>query len=314
MAAKKRGLGRGLDALLGPAARAPQPAPEAAPVDEAAPPVPAAELKAVPPAAETEPASGALRHLPVDIIQRGKYQPRVDMHQESLQDLADSIGEQGVVQPIVVRGVEEGRYEIIAGERRWRAAQLAGLHEIPAVVRAVDDRGAIAIALIENIQRENLNPLEEARALKRLIDEFEMTHEQAAQAVGRSRAAVSNLLRLLDLEDMVKGMVERGELEMGHARALLALSGTRQVEAARQVIAKGLTVRATERLVQQLQQPRRPAPAVAGKNPDVQRLEANLADRLGARVLIRQGRGGKGRLEIRYNSLDELDGILEHIK
>ncbi len=310
MAAKKRGLGRGLDALLGPAARAPRPA-EA---DEATPPPPAAELKAVPPAAEPGPADRALCHLPVDIIQRGKYQPRVDMHQESLQELADSIGEQGVVQPIVVRSVEEGRYEIIAGERRWRAAQLAGLHEIPAVVREVGDRGAIAIALIENIQREDLNPLEEARALKRLIDEFEVTHEQAAHAVGRSRAAVSNLLRLLDLEDMVKGMVERGELEMGHARALLGLSGTRQVEAARQVIAKGLTVRATERLVHQLQQPRRPAPAVASKDPDVQRLEASLADRLGARVLIRQGRGGKGRLEIRYNSLDELDGILEHIK
>ncbi|NNG12439.1 MAG: ParB/RepB/Spo0J family partition protein [Halobacteria archaeon] len=310
MAAKKRGLGRGLDALLGPAARAPQPAP----VDEAAPPAPAVEIQAVPHAAEPGPDSGALRNLPVDIIQRGKYQPRADMHQESLQDLADSISEQGVVQPIVVRSVAEGRYEIIAGERRWRAAQLAGLHEIPAVVREVGDRGAIAIALIENIQREDLNPLEEARALKRLIDEFEVTHEQAAKAVGRSRAAVSNLLRLLDLEDMVKGMVERNELEMGHARALLALAGARQVEAARQVIAKGLTVRATERLVQQLQQPRRPAPVAASKDPDVQRLEASLADRLGARVLIRQGRGGKGRLEIRYNSLDELDGILEHIK
>jgi ParB family chromosome partitioning protein len=283
-------------------------------VDEAAHPAPAIERQAPPHAAEPGPEGGALRNLPVDIIQRGKYQPRVDMHQESLQDLADSISEQGVVQPIVVRSVAEGRYEIIAGERRWRAAQLAGLHEIPAVVREVGDRGAIAIALIENIQREDLNPLEEARALKRLIDEFEVTHEQAAKAVGRSRAAVSNLLRLLDLEDMVKGMVERGELEMGHARALLALAGARQVEAARQVIAKGLTVRATERLVQQLQQPRRPAPVAAGKDPDVQRLEASLADRLGARVLIRQGRGGKGRLEIRYNSLDELDGILEHIK
>ncbi len=310
MAAKKRGLGRGLDALLGPAAGAPQPEP----ADEAAPLAPPVEMQAVPPAAEPGPDSGALRNLPVDIIQRGKYQPRVDMHQESLQDLADSISEQGVVQPIVVRSVAEGRYEIIAGERRWRAAQLAGLHEIPAVVREVGDRGAIAIALIENIQREDLNPLEEARALKRLIDEFEVTHEQAAKAVGRSRAAVSNLLRLLDLEDMVKGMVERSELEMGHARALLALAGARQVEAARQVIAKGLTVRATERLVQQLQQPRRPAPVAASKDPDVQRLEASLADRLGARVLIRQGRGGKGRLEIRYNSLDELDGILEHIK
>ncbi|MDH3561100.1 MAG: ParB/RepB/Spo0J family partition protein, partial [Gammaproteobacteria bacterium] len=219
MAAKKRGLGRGLDALLGPASRAPQPAPS----QETAPPAPVTEMNAAQSATEPGSVAGALRHLPVDIIQRGKYQPRIDMHQESLQDLADSISEQGVVQPIVVRSVAQGRYEIIAGERRWRAAQLAGLHEIPAVVREVDDRGAIAIGLIENIQRENLNPLEEARALKRLIDEFEVTHEQAAQAVGRSRAAVSNLLRLLDLEDMVKSMVERGELEMGHARALLAL-------------------------------------------------------------------------------------------
>ena len=182
------------------------------------------------------PADGALCALPVDVIERGEYQPRVDMHQESLQDLADSIAAQGVVQPIVVRSIGENRYEIIAGERRWRAAQMAGLHEIPAVVREVDDRSAIAIALIENIQRENLNPLEEARALQRLINEFELTHEQAAEAVGRSRAAVSNILRLLDLDDSVKGMLERGEIEMGHARALLALAGAKQIEAARQVI------------------------------------------------------------------------------
>jgi ParB family chromosome partitioning protein len=257
---------------------------------------------------------GSLCNLPVDIIQRGKYQPRVDMHQESLQDLADSIAAQGVVQPIVVRTIGEGRYEIIAGERRWRAAQLAGLHEIPAVVREVEDRAAIAIALIENIQRENLNPLEEARALERLIEEFELTHEQAAEAVGRSRAAVSNLLRLLDLEDAVKGMVENGELEMGHARALLALSGARQVEAAHQVIARGLSVRATEGLVKSLQSPPAHKPAVVThKDPNIQHLESNLADKLGARVQIRQGRGGRGKLEISYNSLDELDGILEHI-
>jgi len=273
-------------------------------------------LAATPAAVVNRDADGALRSLPVDIIQRGRYQPRVDMHPESLQNLADSIREQGVVQPIVVRGIGDGRYEIIAGERRWRAAQLAGLHEIPAVIRDVEDRAAIAIALIENIQRENLNPLEEARALKRLISEFEMTHEQAAQAVGRSRVAVSNLLRLLDLEDAVKGMVERRELEMGHARALLALSGVRQVEAARQVIARGLTVRATERLVQELQHTdvsHRPS-VRASRDPDIQRLETRLSDRLGASVLIRHGTGGKGRLEIRYNSLDELDGILEHIK
>jgi ParB family chromosome partitioning protein len=313
MAIKKRGLGRGLDALLGPAVRASQP--ESAAEDVAGPQAVVA-LAAVPAAADTRDVDGALRILPVDVIQRGRYQPRVDMHPESLQDLADSISEQGVVQPIVVRSIGNGRYEIIAGERRWRAAQQAGLHEIPAVIRNVDDRAAIAIALIENIQRENLNPLEEARALKRLIDEFEMTHEQAAQAVGRSRVAVSNLLRLLDLEDEVKGMVERGELEMGHARALLALSGVRQVEAARQVIAKGLTVRATERLVQESQRPdvHHRSSARASRDPDIQRLEARLSDRLGASVQIRHGTGGKGRLEIRYNSLDELDGILEHIK
>jgi len=308
MAAKKRGLGRGLDALLGQASR---PAADA-------PAVQAPELRAIPgdavAAAEPVAADNALRTLPVDIIQRGKYQPRVDMHQESLQDLADSIGEQGVVQPIVVRSIGSGRYEIIAGERRWRAAQLAGLHEIPAVVREVDDRGAIAIALIENIQRENLNPIEEARALKRLVDEFEVTHEEAAHAVGRSRAAVSNLLRLLDLEETVKQMVERRELEMGHARALLALSGGRQVEAARQVVARGLTVRATEGLVKSLQRPAAARPAAIKKDPNIQQLESSLADRLGASVRLRPGRGGKGRLEISYNSLDELDGILEHIR
>ena len=311
MAAKKRGLGRGLNALLGSASRA---APQAAadPV-AAAPP----ELKAVPAAkntAETLAMDGALLQLPVDIIQRGAYQPRVDMHQESLQDLADSISAQGVVQPIVVRSIGEGRYEIIAGERRWRASQLAGLHEIPAVVREVEDRDAIAIALIENIQREDLNPLEEARALERLIWEFEITHEQAAEAVGRSRAAVSNLLRLLDLEDPVKKMVEQGQLEMGHARALLALRGAQQLEAARQVVNRGLTVRATEGLVKSLQRPQSAKPAAVKKDANIQHLESDLSDKLGARVAIRQGRGGKGKLEISYNSLDELDGILEHIQ
>ncbi|MGD8311297.1 MAG: ParB/RepB/Spo0J family partition protein [Gammaproteobacteria bacterium] len=307
MAVKKRGLGRGLDALLGPAARTPSAEPERAP---------AADLRAVPAAdPDAAPAEdGILRTLPVDVIVRGKYQPRVDMHQESLQELADSIGEQGVVQPIVVRGIAAGRYEIIAGERRWRAAQLAGLHEIPAVVRAVDDRGAIAIALIENIQRENLNPMEEARALKRLVDEFGITHEEAARAVGRSRAAVSNLLRLLVLDAAVKEMVERRELEMGHARALLALNGPQQLDAARQVSARGLSVRATESLIRQLQQPPHRKAPPAPKDPNIQHLETTLSDRLGASVNIRAGRGGRGKLEISYNSLDELDGILEHIR
>ena len=310
MAVKKRGLGRGLDALLGSAGR---PATGEPPAQAAS----HAELRAVPVAAEVTSGpvgDGSLRTLPVDIITRGRYQPRVDMHQESLQDLADSIREQGVVQPIVVRSIDAGRYEIIAGERRWRAAQLAGLHEIPAVVRSVDDRGAIAIALIENIQRENLNPMEEARALQRLVDEFEVTHEAAARAVGRSRAAVSNLLRLLDLDEDVKGMVERRELEMGHARALLALAGHRQVEAARQVTARGLSVRATEALVRQLLQPPQRKPAPAPADPNIRHLENSLSDRLGATVVIRPGRGGRGKLEISYNSLDELDGILEHIR
>ena len=299
MTARKRGLGRGLDALLGSAARLEKPAPE---------------LKAVPaPDVTGPPADGALCTLPVDVIQRGEYQPRVNMHQESLQDLADSIAVQGVVQPIVVRSTGENRYEIIAGERRWRAAQMAGLHEIPAMVREVDDRSAIAIALIENIQRENLNPLEEAHALERLINEFELTHEQAAGAVGRSRAAVSNILRLLDLDDSVKKMLERGEFEMGHARALLALAGAKQIEAARQVIARGLSVRATEGLIRQLQQKRTAKSPARPKDPDVQKLESRLSDKLGARVLLREGKGGKGKLEISYNSLDELDGILEHI-
>jgi len=213
----------------------------------------------------------------------------------------------------VVRAIGAGRYEIIAGERRWRAAQLAGLHEIPAVVRDVEDRAAIAIALIENIQREDLNPLEEARALQRLIKEFELTHEQAAEAVGRSRAAVSNLLRLLDLEDVVKSMVEQGELEMGHARALLSLSGNKQIEAARQVVNRGLTVRATEGLVKAARRPAAETPRKDNKDVNIQRLEVDLSDKLGARVVLRSGRGGKGKLEINYNSLDELDGILEHI-
>ena len=313
MAAKKRGLGRGLDALLGSGARtASQDAPEPAPA--AARP----ELKAVPVSgddvAEVTAPDGALRMLPVDVIQRGKYQPRIDMHQESLQDLADSISAQGVVQPIVVRSIDAGRYEIIAGERRWRASQLAGLHEIPAVVREVEDRAAIAIALIENIQREDLNPLEEARALERLIREFEITHEQAAEAVGRSRAAVSNLLRLLDLEDAVKEMVEQGDLEMGHARALLALRGAQQLEAARQVVSRGLTVRATEGLVKSIQRPQPAKPAAVKKDANIKHLETSLSDKLGASVAVRQGRGGKGKLEISYNSLDELDGILQHIQ
>ena len=304
MTTKKRGLGRGLNALLGGAAKS------APAVSTTAP-----ALVVQDSAAAAAPIDGSLRKLPVDLIQRGKYQPRQDMHQESLQDLADSITAQGVVQPIVVRPIGQGRYEIIAGERRWRAAQLAGLQDIPAVIREVPDRAAIAMSLIENIQRENLNPLEESRALQRLIQEFELTHQEAADAVGRSRATVSNLLRLLDLTDEVKALVEAGQLEMGHARALLALSGGDQTQAARQVASKGLSVRETERLVKRLQSDAAKPPAPPKRvDPDIRRLEEELAGYLGAKVSLEQGRGGKGKLLISYNSLDELDGILERMR
>ncbi|MEM7280899.1 MAG: ParB/RepB/Spo0J family partition protein [Pseudomonadota bacterium] len=292
MSNKRRGLGRGLDALLGPAVEATT-------------------------AVDTDSsAKGDLRNLPIDLLQRGRFQPRQDMVKETLDELADSIRAQGVVQPIVVRalpGGEETRYEIIAGERRWRAAQMAGLDEVPAVVRQVADDAAIAMALIENIQRENLNPLEEAQALKRLIDEFNVTHEEAAKAVGRSRASVSNLLRLLDLELEVKNLVAARKLEMGHARALLGLSGATQVQAARQVESLGMSVRATEQLVKKLSGSPLPKPKTK-VDPDVERLENQLGERLGAKVKIQTQSGGKGQLVIHYNSLDELDGIMDHIK
>lgn len=313
MATKKRGLGRGLDALLGSsnAAR-----------------TGAAGSRAEPGVAQQHPPAGTdtitgegLRELPVDLIQRGKYQPRQDMHTESLQDLADSISAQGVVQPIVVRPIgREGnqtRYEIIAGERRWRAAQLAGLQEIPAVIRDVPDQAAIAMALIENIQRENLNPMEEARALQRLLQEFELTHQQTAESVGRSRTSVTNLLRLLELNEDVKQLVETGKLEMGHARALLAATGTTQSELARTVTSRGLSVRETERLVKRQQGESASggkASSAPATDPDTRRLEQDLGERLGAEVKLQAGKGGRGKLVISYNSLDELDGILNHIK
>ncbi len=296
MVAKKTGLGRGLEALLGDSTESSR--------DES------------PPGAE------ALRSLPVDLLQRGLYQPRQDMHQETLEDLARSIKAQGMVQPIVVRPLHgrgpDGvtRYEIVAGERRWRAAQLAGLQSVPAVVRDIPDSAAIAVALIENIQRENLNPLEEAGALRRLVDEFGLTHQEAADAVGRSRVAVSNLLRLLELQDDVKDLLRQGALEMGHARALLALTdGRTQAEVGRLVARKGLSVRETERLVKRmLEGPKAKSGEATAGDADVRRLESELADRLGAHVSIQQGRGGKGRLVIGYNSLDELEGILAHIR
>jgi ParB family chromosome partitioning protein len=297
MATKRPSLGRGLGALLG------QPA--------------AVESPVVALRAEEE-----LQKLPVDLLQRGKYQPRIDMRPETLQELADSIKAQGVVQPIVVRPLHEEaagqprRYEIIAGERRWRAAQIAGLHEIPAVVRRVPDEAAIAMALIENIQRENLNPLEEARALERLISEFEMTHATAAEAVGRSRAAVSNLLRLLELTEEVKHLVEHRELEMGHARALLGLENKRQqAEVGALVAKKQLSVRETEALVKRLTaQPAAAEPAPERVDPNIRKLESDLTEKLGAKVHVQHSASGKGKLVISYHTLDELDGILEHIQ
>jgi ParB family chromosome partitioning protein len=267
-------------------------------------------------------ADDELARLPLDLLQRGRYQPRLDMRPESLAELADSIRAQGVVQPIVVRPIGETdergvqRYEIIAGERRWRAAQLAGLRDIPAVVRRVPDEAAIAMALIENIQREDLNPLEEASALQRLISEFGLTHQQAAEAVGRSRAAVSNLLRLLELPEEICERLARRELEMGHARALLGLPQRRaQIEVATLVVRKSLSVRETEALVRRMSQPS-PASAevkAGAVDPNIRRLQDDLSEKLGAPVAIEHAESGKGRLVVKYNSLDELDGILSHI-
>jgi ParB family chromosome partitioning protein len=346
MSQKKPSLGRGLDALLGqiaahraatqpgvaaPAGAGPPPAAPAAPgtSDAAAPSgslpaPPGSSLPAPSPAAPASTRTGLdeeLLRLPLDQLQRGQYQPRVDMRPESLEELASSIRAQGVVQPIVVRPlarVDAGgqRYEIIAGERRWRAAQMAGLADIPAVIRRVPDEAAIAMALIENIQREDLNALEEARALDRLIREFGVTQQQAADAVGRSRTAVTNLLRLLDLAPEVAALLEKREIEMGHARALLALTQRRQqVEVGSLVAKKKLSVRDTEALIRRLINP--PSSASGGSpalDPNVAELQSRLTDTLGARVAIEHSaRSGKGRVVVSYNSLDELDGILAHI-
>jgi ParB family chromosome partitioning protein len=293
---KKKRLGRGLDALLSK---------------------PVAETASVTASADV---ADGLTNIPVELLQRGEYQPRLDMRQDTLEELAKSIQMQGVVQPIVARPLRrEGhtqRYEIVAGERRWRAAQMAGLQEIPAVVRVIPDEAAIAMSLIENIQREDLNPLEEARALERLIREFDLKHEEAAEAVGRSRASVSNLLRLLDLSDKVKSMLESRDIQMGHARSLLALSSeAQQLNAAKQVVKKGLSVRGTEALVRRLlARDSKPKKKAGTEDKDVQRLEMDLSDRLGAKVRVDHTRKGSGKLVISYNSLDELEGILKHIK
>ncbi len=296
MAKKRQRLGRGLDALLS------KPVSETAAVTGD---VPADKLKAI----------------PLELLQRGRYQPRFDMRQDTLENLAESIRAQGVVQPIVARPIDSSdgvqHYEIVAGERRWRAAQLAGLSEIPAVIRPIPDEAAIAMALIENIQRENLNPLEEARALDRLIREFGLTHAEAGEAIGRSRAAVSNLLRLLELSDKVKAMLEERQLEMGHGRALLAVTDpVQQYDAARQVVRKGLSVRATEQLVKHMLgggagRKTKSRPAV---DADIRRLEIEVSEKLGAKVRVEHTKKGAGKLVIRYNSLDELDGILKHIR
>jgi len=299
---KRKSLGRGLDALLGGTK-------------------PAATPSAVEPA--PKPAESGLREVPVDLLQRGKYQPRIDMREETLAELAESIRAQGVVQPIVVRPLPgtggETRYEIVAGERRWRAAQLAGLASIPAVVRDIPDEAAVAVALIENIQRENLNPIEEARSLHRLVEEFDLTHAEVAEAVGRSRVAVTNLLRLLELPRRVREMLEHRELDMGHARALLGLeSAEKQVEVAEHAVKQGWSVRETEAAVRRLASGPgvTKGPRSAGKaanDPNVRRLETELADTLGAAVSIDHGPKG-GRVVIRYNDLEELEGILAHIK
>jgi len=299
MAVKKTGLGRGLEALLGHAPTRTEPA--------------------LAPAASED-----LAWIPLDLLQRGRYQPRLDMRPETLQELADSIKAQGVVQSIVVRPLDPPgtagaqRYEIIAGERRWRAAQMAGLDRIPALIRRVPDESVVAMSLIENIQRENLNPLEEARALERLVGEFQMTHQSAAEAVGRSRVAVTNLLRLLELSDEVKELVEKRELEMGHARALLALQARKQqTEVARLVAKKGLSVRETEALVRRLTSRSDSATGDGERpvvDPNIRKLQDDLSDRLGAKVTLQHNARGSGKLIVSYHSLDELDGILERIR
>lgn len=284
---KKRGLGKSLDALL---------------IGSGA-------------IAEDTPSQSheKLSLLAVDLIQRGKYQPRREIDPESLEDLANSIRAQGVIQPIVVRHLLGGRYEIVAGERRWRASQLAGLKEVPAIIRNIPDEAAMAIALIENIQRENLNPVEEAIALQRLLEEFSMTHQQVADAVGKSRASVTNLLRLLTLSEEVRTMLEHGDIEMGHARALLTLPGTSQLDAALMIVEKTLSVRETEELVRRMQMPNLPTLPKA-IDPDIRRLQQDLASKLKLAVAINCNAKGKGKVVIRYANLTELDAILEYFQ
>ncbi|PCJ92467.1 MAG: chromosome partitioning protein ParB [Porticoccaceae bacterium] len=286
---KRKGLGRGLEALLATGGEED--------FEESA----------------ERSAQDLLKVLPVEFMTKGKYQPRRDIHPDALEDLANSIRAQGVMQPIIVRPVGIDRYEIIAGERRWRAAQQVGLDTIPALIRDVSDESAIAMALIENIQREDLNAIEEAQALIRLQQEFELTQQQVADAVGKSRTTVTNLMRLMTLEQGVQKLLEHGDLEMGHARALLGLDGELQLRAARTAVAKGMTVRQTEALVRRMQQ-EQPDASTQRVDPDIRRLQDKLSDQLGAPVSIEHNAKGRGRLIFKYNSLDELEGILSHIK
>lgn len=285
MAVKKKGLGRGLGALLASST-----------VNE-----------------DSSNEANTQKELPIEFLQRGKYQPRQDMSQEALQDLANSIKSQGIIQPIVVRNIGKDKYEIIAGERRWRASQIAGLETVPVVIKNVADEAAIAMALIENIQREDLNPIEEAIALQRLQQEFELTQQEVADAVGKSRTVITNLLRLMNLREDVRTMLEHGDLEMGHARALLGLNGDIQSSAAKAVVGKGLSVRQTESLVRKLQQEKQ-AKKPTEPSADIKQLENELTEKLGSKVLLQHGAKGKGKLVINYNNLDELDGILEHLR
>jgi ParB family chromosome partitioning protein len=289
---KRKGLGRGLDALLG------------------------AGEESDAEGGELRSEQDLLKVLPVEFMTRGKYQPRRDMHPEALEELANSIRSQGVMQPIIVRPTGVDRYEIIAGERRWRAAQQAGLDSIPVLIKDVPDESAIAMSLIENIQREDLNAVEEAQALIRLQQEFELTQQQVADAVGKSRTTVTNLMRLMTLEQEVQTFLEHGDLEMGHARALLGVSGGLQLEAARTTVARGMTVRQTEALVRHLQLEQEQPKTISTNriDPDTRHLQDKLSDQLGAEVLIKHNAKGKGSLTLKYNSLDELEGILDHIK
>lgn len=305
--AKRKGLGRGLDALLGSGA-------SVKPADA----IKAATSAAADPSTEVD---GVLKQIPVELLSRGKYQPRRDMHPEALKELSESIKAQGVMQPIVVRPIDEHTYEIIAGERRWRATQLAGLDKIPAIVRHIPDETAIAMALIENIQREDLNPMEEAVALKRLQDEFDLTHQEVGEAVGKSRTTVSNLMRLLNLSDELRTMVEHGDLEMGHARCLLNLEPEQQRTIARQIIAKGLSVRQAEALARSAVSMK-----TAAKNDektqdgsgflakDIEKLEERLSEHVGLPIDVKHGAKGKGKITFKYSSLDELDGLLANLK